>query len=126
MSQLYSKNQRLKHEPADKDLVQLLMDKLGVQALVGKSMTCQAMLAESWSMISGWSQAGYFGVEMEVATLFAVSNYFAVPSAAMLVVSDNLIEGVSVLDERYKDWQSLIDASRQKVQRVALEVLFQS
>ena len=93
MSQLYSKNQRLKHEPADEDLVHLLLNKLGAQALIGKSMTCQAMLAESWSMISDWSKAGYFGVEMEAATLFAVSNYFAVSSAAMLVVSDNLIEG---------------------------------
>lgn len=40
----------------------------------GPTVTCQAMMAETWDDIQRWSAEGYFGVEMEAATVFAVSN----------------------------------------------------
>jgi purine-nucleoside phosphorylase len=58
----------------------------------GPTTTCQAMLGETWEHVQQWSNQGYFGVEMEAATVFAVSNHFSVKSAAMLVIGDNLIE----------------------------------
>jgi purine-nucleoside phosphorylase len=60
----------------------------------GPVMTCQAMLAETKEDVRGWSQDGYYGVEMESSTFFAVSNHFKIPSVAILHVSDNLVKNV--------------------------------
>lgn len=62
----------------------------------GPTMTHQAMLAETWDQIVRWSDDGYLGVEMEAATLFAVSRHFGVPAAGLLRVADNLIEQETV------------------------------
>ena len=64
-------------------------------------MTCQAMLAETEADVKVWSEQGYYGVEMEASTLFAVSNHFGVPSAAILRVGDNLIENETVHSESF-------------------------
>ena len=55
-------------------------------------ITCQAMLAETWEDICEWSSRGFYGVEMEASTVFAVSQHFKVPATAMLNIADNLIE----------------------------------
>lgn len=59
------------------------------------------MLAETQEDIDTRSQEWYYGVEMESATIFAVSNYFSIPSAGLIYVSDNLIEGQTVMDDDY-------------------------
>lgn len=64
-------------------------------------MTCEAMLAESEKDVKTWSKEGYLGVEMEASTVFAVSNHFKAPSAAVLLVGENLIKEESVLQENY-------------------------
>ena len=124
MSEFYSHDERAEHEAADESLTKAILEKLGGAAINEKTVTCQAMLAESKEMIDRWSEQGYAGVEMEAATVFAVSNHFNVQSAAMLVVSDNLIEDTTVLDGRHKSSRGLIDKSREATQRIALEVLF--
>jgi len=48
--------------------------------------TCSAMLGETREDIQGRSSEGYYGVEMESATIFAVSNHFHIPSAAMIYI----------------------------------------
>lgn len=63
----------------------------------GQTVTYQAMLGETWDDILRWSGQGYVGVEMEAATVFAVSNHFGVPSAALLRIGDNLIEKETIL-----------------------------
>ncbi|MGL4832043.1 MAG: hypothetical protein ACRCWS_05650, partial [Propionibacteriaceae bacterium] len=67
----------------------------------GPTMTCQAFLGETWDDICQWSEAGYLGVEMEAATIFAVSQHFDVPATALLSVADNLIEQETVFSESY-------------------------
>jgi nucleoside phosphorylase len=72
---------------SDKKLSQSLISELEKQGLYSSQkpvVTCQAMLAETWDMIVDWSKEGYGGVEMESSTLFAVSNHFSIPSAAVL------------------------------------------
>ncbi len=59
------------------------------------------MLGETFEDVEAWSRAGYYGVEMETATLFSVSNHFNVPSASLLYVTDNLIKGQTVGDESH-------------------------
>ena len=69
----------------------------------GPTITCQAMMGETLQDIKDWSAAGYFGVEMEAATVIAVSNHFKVPATALLVVGDNLIKGEAVGGEGYEN-----------------------
>lgn len=68
----------------------------------GPTVTCQAMMAETWDDIQAWSRDGYYAVEMEAATVFAVSNHFKIPSIALLVISDNLVAEKTVLDINYE------------------------
>lgn len=68
----------------------------------GATVTFQAMLAETWDDIKNWERQGFVAVEMEAATVFAVSNHFDVPSAAILVIGDNLIEEQTVIEMSYE------------------------
>lgn len=86
-------------------LAKKLLDKYRIHK--GPTTTCQAMMAETWEDIVKWSKAGFCGVEMEAATVFAVSQHFNVPAAAILRIADNLIEAETVLDTSYKNAGSL-------------------
>ncbi len=77
----------------------------------GTLVTVQAMMAETKEDIDEWMERGYVGVDMESATLFAVSNHFNVPSAALLYVGDNLAKNELVSDPAYQST---------KVQRTAI------
>lgn len=81
-------------------LANLLSEKHSVHR--GATVTFQAMLAETWDDIQNWAKQGFAGVEMEAATVFAVSNHFNVPSAAILMIGDNLIEEQTVVDVNYE------------------------
>jgi uridine phosphorylase len=81
------------------------------------------MMAETFEDVTKWSEQGYLGVEMEAATVFAVSNHFAVPSGAILFVGDNLIRGESVFDESYKRSWHLREAVEAEQYRVAIAEL---
>lgn len=72
------------------------------------------MLGESWEDVESWSQQGYGAVEMEASTLFAVSSYFNVPSAALLYVGDNLIQKQTNLSPGFAS-QAEVRAKRQKM-----------
>ena len=123
MSQLYDQSEQQKHVAADLDLLQVISQKLDDKVAIGKTMTCQAMLAESRALIKRWSQQGYLGVEMEAATVLAVSKYFAVPAAAMLVISDNLIAETTVLDDQYRLARPTIATTSRRLYKVALDLL---
>jgi purine-nucleoside phosphorylase len=89
----------------------------------GPTITNQAMLAETIEDVKRWSEQGYLGVEMEAATVFAVSNHFAVPSAAILFVGDNLIRGETVLEAAYKNGKQMREVTESEQYRVALAEL---
>jgi purine-nucleoside phosphorylase len=94
---------------ADETLSDKLANKLSETYTVhrGSTITYQAMLGETWEDITKWSREGYAGVEMEAATVFATSNHFQVPSAAILRIGDNLIEEETVLDINYENSRDL-------------------
>lgn len=73
----------------------------GTKVWRGPMVTCQAMIGETLEDVKKWSAEGYFGVEMEASTVFAVSKHFNVPSAASLYVGDNLIEEHNNMSEEY-------------------------
>lgn len=94
-----------------------------IQIWRGPTTTCQASLAQTENDVNKWSNDGYLGVEMEVASVFAVSRHFSVPAAAIIYVADNLIENQTHLSESYKE-QADMRKDRQHHQiKVALEEL---
>ena len=68
---------------------------------MGKTTTCQAMLAETLEDIQNWSKEGCLAVEMEASTVLTVSNYFQVPASCLLCVTDNLVKKETVISSNY-------------------------
>jgi len=73
----------------------------GAKVWRGPMVTCQAMIGETFEDVQSWSEQGFYGVEMEASTVFAVSKHFDVPAAASIYVGDNLIEEHNNLSEEY-------------------------
>lgn len=91
----------------------------------GPVMTCAAMLGETEKDVGQWSKDGYYGVEMETSTVFAVSNYFKVPSASLIYVTDNLIKGQVIGDESYTNQKELRYQKAQKMFDFAVSSLLE-
>lgn len=113
-------------QPSDKTLSEHLAkrcEQLDLNVHRGKTMTCQAMIAETWEDVQKWSSDGYLGVEMEAATVFAVSNHFERPSAAVLSVADNLIQKETHLHENYQSLKEFREGVKVKQCQAALSSL---
>jgi len=93
--------------------------------LKGPMITCQGSLGQTADDVQKWSTEGYFGVDMETSTVFAVSNYFSVPSAACVYVSDNLVEGQTPLSEDYKKQADMRQQRKYLQIQAALKVLIE-
>ncbi|MBI1975262.1 MAG: hypothetical protein HYS57_02800 [Parcubacteria group bacterium] len=107
-----------------KAIVKLLEE--GHRVWDGPTVTNEAMLAETLEDVQSWSRSGFYGVEMEAATVFAVSNHFKVPSAAALAISDNLIKGETTLDENFQDSRGLRRQVFADMMDVALRVMIKN
>lgn len=106
---------------ADVELSERIVEALRLQNCVvhrDPTVTYQAMLSETWGDVVAWSEEGYGGVEMEAATVFAVSNHFEVPSAAILRIGDNLIGADPLAKYDIRQARSL----RRKVSQEALDI----
>jgi purine-nucleoside phosphorylase len=90
----------------------------------GPTITCQAMLAETWEDIVNWSSQGFYGVEMEASTIFAVSTHFKVPSVTMLSLADNLIEKEAVSDESYAQRKEERENLKKEIFRAIVKIIF--
>lgn len=89
----------------------------------GPTTTCQAMMGETFQDIKSWSAEGYYGVEMEAATVVAVSNHFWVPASALLLVSDNLIKGEALGGEEFENTREFREEAKLEQYRVAISEL---
>lgn len=89
----------------------------------GPIMTCMAMMGESFDDVKKWSEDGFFGVEMETSTVFSVSNNFNTPSAAILYISDNLINGQTVGDETHIAQKKTRDSLKLDLYNMGLKIL---
>lgn len=115
-----------KHYP-DATLSTSLQSKLkeGNRVWNGPVVSNQAMMGESWEDVCFWSENGFYGVEMETATVFAVSNHFKVSSASLLYVSDNLIKGQTVNDESHAKQKETREEVKDEVYRIGLRTLLE-
>lgn len=113
---------------SDPNLSQALQKRIGSQVKTweASTVTCQAMIAETLEDVQRWSKEGFYGVEMEAATVFAVSKHFNVPSAALLIVGDNLIQGETVASESYIANKEKKAEIRALQYRIALEELMEA
>ncbi len=89
----------------------------------GPMVTCQAMIGETMEDIERWSKDGYFGVEMEASTLFAVSKHFDVPAAAVMYVGDNLIEQHNNLSTDYANQAHIRELKQHRQLTAAIQEL---
>lgn len=101
-------------------ITNLLKDKYNLVS--GPIITCQAMMAETWEDIQKWSKAGFYGVEMESSTIFAVSEHFKVPSTAILNIADNLIEKETVSSESYANKRKKLKEIQKDIFKIALDI----
>ncbi|WP_338604472.1 purine-nucleoside phosphorylase [Sulfolobus tengchongensis] len=90
--------------------------KKGLRYYVGNVFSSDAFYAEDEEFAKKWSSRGNIAVEMECATLFALSKMREWKSASVLVVSDNLAKGgiwisKEELEKRVMDGaQAVLDA----------------
>jgi purine-nucleoside phosphorylase len=121
-TRMYSPENKANRHFPDKLLTQSLRQRFpkSITVFEGPTMTCEAMLGESWEDIQTWSKEGYLGVEMEASTVFAVSNYYKVPSAALLVVGDNLIKEETTLHENFEKLTNKRVEIRQEFMKAAI------
>ncbi|OGM12082.1 hypothetical protein A2Z22_03250 [Candidatus Woesebacteria bacterium RBG_16_34_12] len=125
---VFGNDNALKYQPQNKDkffypdkkLYKKLLQRLpsGVKIWEGKTITCEVMLAESPGDVKQWSKENYLGVEMEAAMVFALSNHFKIPSAAIFSVSDNLIENETLLHESHQ----LSQSQRRKARSIQYDI----
>ncbi len=102
-TRMYTRGKKLNLHKTNTKLskeIELLLPK-DLTVWKGPIVTCQAMLAETLADIKTWAKAGFLCVEMETSTLFAVSNHFKVPCAAAVYISDNLVKGQTIGDEKH-------------------------
>ena len=91
----------------------------------GPMVTCQAMIGETMEDVQEWSKDGYYAVEMEASTVFAVSRHFKVPASAMMYIGDNLIENHHNISEDYANEAHTRELRQHKQIRAALEELLE-
>lgn len=118
---IYNRESPIQHP--DNALSEALAVKLGedgTKVWRGPMVTCQAMIGETIDDVNKWSGDGYFGVEMEASTVFAVSSHFGVSSAASLYIGDNLIEEHNNMTEEYAAEADIRKQNQSKQIKVAL------
>lgn len=98
----------------DDSLVESLRSRLDESHTVhiGKTTTCEILMAETSEDIRQWSQDGYLGVEMEAALLFSLSSHFTIPSAALLNIGDNLVREVTFFSDQHQSTLDAFESSR--------------
>ncbi|MEO5646533.1 MAG: hypothetical protein ABIO57_02060 [Candidatus Paceibacterota bacterium] len=113
-----------RHFPNDA-LGESLKNRAGSSFVIRKGpiMTVQAMLAETAEDVQDWADEGYYGVEMETATIFAISNHFNIPSAGLVYVHDNLIKGQIVGDEQHVKEKDLREKVKDEMFRITISEL---
>lgn len=94
----------------------------GLTTHSGPHYTTAAMLAETRDDITRWNQQGYYGVDLETATTFAVARHFGMQRVAALALIDNLIEDHSILDVT-RDQRAIFRNTQEQAAQLALDTI---
>jgi uridine phosphorylase len=93
----------------------------GISCHRGPLFSTSGIFAETVELIDAWRQAGYAGVEMETACTFAVAKHFGLRRAAILQLSDNLVESHHLF-QRTPDDRAMGARRRRELLEIAIEV----
>ena len=74
--------------------IKAFLDEEGIRYKMGGVWTTDAPFRETMNKVLAYSEAGALAVEMECSAIFCLSKYREVNSAAILVITDTLHEGV--------------------------------
>lgn len=107
----------------DPKLSEELSKNIGVPTNNGPIVSIQAMLAETRDDVSAWEKAGYVGVDLECATVFAVANHFNIPVAAAIYVADNLANESLVTDTDYPESKAHRQDAKHRIYTAAVKTL---
>ena len=88
---------------------------------IGPVVTTSAMFLETEKTVSAWQKDGYWGVDGETATTFAVAEKFGAESISLLTCSDNLALGDTFYNSDV-DRFNLEENAFEKIQSLALEL----
>ncbi len=98
---------------------------IGAPTESGPIISIQAMLAETREDVAAWEKAGYAGVDLECATIFAVANHFSVPVAAAIYVADNLANESLVTDADYTESKTHRQEAKRRIYAGAVKTLLE-
>jgi purine-nucleoside phosphorylase len=88
---------------------------------VGPVVSAASIMTETEDHFAEWQQAGFYGVDLEVAVLFAVAHRFKVKCGALLAQSDSPVEGVYIATRRSDEDRKLMSDRQFQIGRLALE-----
>lgn len=114
-------------EPADAssallDMMRTAAQQGGLTTHSGPHYTTGALLAETRDDIVRWNKQGYYGVDLETATTFAVARHFGMQRVAALALIDNVIEDQRILDVT-TDQRAVFRATQAQAAHLALETI---
>lgn len=91
----------------------------GRRARRGSVVTIANSMTETHDMVQRWAARGHAGVEMEVATTYAIARAFGVSAVALLNLVDNLALGHGFWDGD-EERDTLVAATMESIHDVAL------
>lgn len=110
---------------ASTELSDELSRNIGVPTESGPIISIQAMLAETREDVTAWEKAGYAGVDLECATVFAVANHFSIPVAAAIYIADNLVNESLVTDADYTESKTHRQEAKRRIYVGAVKTLLE-
>ncbi len=106
----------------DKILLKICEER-GIKGYNKKMLSVAAMLAETKELIKKWNKKGYFGVDLETATTFAVAKHFRVERCALLRMIDNVIESKHVESPLSIEEKIQKERSKKELIEIPLELI---
>lgn len=100
-----------------------------LRAAAARAITCHrgpifstsGIFAETVELVEEWRQSGYAGVDMETAATFAVAKHFGLRRAAILQLSDNLVESHHLFQRTPED-RAMGARRRRELLEIAIDV----
>ncbi|MDO8616775.1 MAG: hypothetical protein Q7T33_13730 [Dehalococcoidia bacterium] len=93
----------------------------GLPYHLGPLVSAASIMTETPEHFAEWHEAGYYGVDLEVAVVFSVARRFGARRGALLVQSDSPIDGVYVSAHRTAEERDLQRRRQYQIGAVALQ-----
>ncbi len=120
---LYSTDARVASSGEWSDRAAALLERHGVTAHQGPSVTWPTLFNQPVDLLRRWSDEGYLGVDMETAATLAVARTFGAAGVSMLVAWDEVLSERTFLDRLPEHQQTAFDRAEDEIFEVALTLI---